>query len=924
MNPQVPADGLVLGTLALQFELINRAQLADALQEWFANPARSVDQLLVERGYLTASDRQNLLSLTEQHLARPLQTVSSSLRFGHEPALQTVRESSSKELETPTRSLSQTIAERGTFDGNRSGEAVLTELNASDHRFRLLRPHAVGGLGMVSVAHDAELDREVAIKEMRYDSLSDDAIGRFMTEARVTGQLDHPGIPPVYALGYFEDGRPFYAMRLIDGVTLKEAVADFHKRFPPPDQSRERSLELRKLLGAFVSVCHTLRYAHSRNVLHRDIKPSNIMLGGFGETLVLDWGLAKSKEQSTPYSALEAKAYQSHRRGDDPTLTGTGSVMGTPHYMSPEQAHGQWESVNLRSEVYSLGATLYTLLTGKLPFGGTTREAVLEQVRRGEFDPPRSVDSRIPAELNAICTKAMALEREDRFANAGELATEIEHWLADEPIRSYQEPVGRRWQRWLKSHRTAVAALIALLVTSVIGLSVAVFFISSEQRRANREEARAIALAEIAEEQARALREFVAKFLVLTYNNELARVPGSERARLQLLDDAIEKISSWALAAPHDKNRRFDLSTALRERSSLLAATGQPDLAWSDMVRSIAYLDEMGAASGTPQSTAIRLTTMSQWADLVADRYGPAAAVSFLDDHQQAAVKLFQHDASSLRTRITLAVLNIRYARELAKLGRLAEATETIDSAASLCELLRGEFAAGADLSRKFENDLIDAPFTTLHFTYVARAVQALIAAQAGDLTFASECAERAEEVCELVLEQAPDAMEPLAIKLEMLALETRLSSELGSPNQSLDKARSAMREAAAISNRFPRQSHLAFACGQIALGHAELELAQGTLTGAALSASRAVKLLTLHSEQLGDQRNPLALAKAHRLSGEIAWLEGDSAAAQAHCHAARQALINAAHEIPAAGQLVSEAPIDEALRIDALERLAD
>ncbi len=192
--------------------------------------------------------------------------------------------------------------------------------SAQRSRFRILRPHARGGLGEVFVAKDEELNRNVALKEIQSEFANDpDSRSRFLLEAEVTGGLEHPGIVPVYGLGQYEDGRPYYAMRFIKGYSLREAIDQFHRKaenteqkarepgteqkleVPPPDYN---TLPFRELLSRFIDVCQAISYAHSRGVLHRDLKPSNVMLGSFGETLVVDWGLQKPARSSTTMDVM--------------------------------------------------------------------------------------------------------------------------------------------------------------------------------------------------------------------------------------------------------------------------------------------------------------------------------------------------------------------------------------------------------------------------------------------------------------------------------------------------------------------------------------------------------------------------------------------------------------------------------------------
>jgi serine/threonine-protein kinase len=260
-------------------------------------------------------------------------------------------------------------------------------------RYRRLTLHAQGGLGLVYEARDEELGRMVALKEMQ--DRSADHTGsraRFVFEAEVTGNLEHPGIVPVYGLGSYPDGRPYYAMRFIHGASLEDAIAAFHASQAQGLQPLGfHSLAFRQLLGRFVDVCNAVAYAHSRGVIHRDLKPANVMLGKFGETLVVDWGLARLSSPHPPAPSPKEGEGEPIQPASAAGMMATmlGSAVGTPAYMPPEQALGQHEQVGPASDVYSLGATLYQLLTGKGPFSGSTLEELLEKVVRGDCPPAR-------------------------------------------------------------------------------------------------------------------------------------------------------------------------------------------------------------------------------------------------------------------------------------------------------------------------------------------------------------------------------------------------------------------------------------------------------------------------------------------------------------------------------------------------------
>ena len=415
------------------------------------------------------------------------------------------------------------------------------------HRFRVIRPLAQGGLGEVFVAHDEELRREVALKLIQEQHAHDtDSRNRFLFEAEITGRLEHPGVIPVYGLGVDEKGRPYYAMRFIRGESLKESIARFHRADGPNREPGERSLALRELLGRFINVCNTIAYAHGRGVLHRDLKPANVMLGDFGETLVVDWGLAKIAGRPDGEPQAE-EGIQGPEPRSGLNSTKQGSWLGTPAFMSPEQAAGRIDLLGPASDVYSLGATLYNLLTGKSAFDGTDVTTVLSQVQQGTFPSPRSLEPSIDRALEAVCLKAMAHKPENRYASCRALADDVERWAADLPVSAWREPFGRRVRRWGKQNRTMVTAAAVAMLASVVGLA-AVLIVQTQAK------------AELSHSLS---REMKANASLAEANLELERSKDAVQARYDL---AVEAIGTFHTGVSEDFLMKEDQFKELRDR----------------------------------------------------------------------------------------------------------------------------------------------------------------------------------------------------------------------------------------------------------------------------------------------------------------------------------------------------------------------
>ena len=309
-----------------------------------------------------------------------------------------------------------------------------------------------GGIGKVCLLVDQHLGREVALKELLTDGperQTTEAALRFLAEARITGQLEHPNIVPVYDIGRRHDGRLYYTMRVIRGQTLAHALSEAHTLAQRLD-----------LLPHVARACNAIAYAHSRGVIHRDIKPDNIMIGQFGETVVLDWGIAKLRE------AAGGSGLAQPRGVVELTTTSSGGLVGTPLYMSPEQVTGQQE-LDETTDVWSLGVLLYVVLSGRLPFHGEEFSAVRARILRGRPKPLRKLEPALPPELVAIVERALAREKSGRYPDAKHLASDLDAYMSGARVLAHQYSLFDLIRRFARRHRAASWVAVFAVVVSM-------------------------------------------------------------------------------------------------------------------------------------------------------------------------------------------------------------------------------------------------------------------------------------------------------------------------------------------------------------------------------------------------------------------------------------------------------------------------
>ncbi|MHC4970919.1 MAG: protein kinase domain-containing protein [Planctomycetota bacterium] len=510
------------------------------------------------------------------------------------------------------RDVNPNVSLDGDVSGSSSGvRERLLQLAGRTGRYTLREEVARGGMGVILKVWDEDLRRNLAMKttidsiktmtETGAPSTAVDQVSRFLEEAQITGQLDHPGIVPVHELGIDDEGRMFFTMRLVKGRTLDEVI-----KLARADQdgwNRPRALNL------MVRVCEALAYAHSKGVIHRDIKPANIMVGKFGEVYVMDWGLAKVLGRvDTHTHRLDASVsflrtmIRTDRRDDllhtpdSAMVTMEGTVIGTPAYMPPEQAEGRIDALDPRSDVYSVGALLYTLLTGWMPYVNPDEPpslaGVLNHLMAGPPKPIDEIEGDVPPELVAICEKAMARRPAERYATMIEMADDLRAYVERRVVRAYRTGAVAEFRKWVHRNKATAAACAALLLLTVGG-SVAVMLL--QQQKVS---------------QVRAAQELTDQARTRAEANERAALASANEASVQAARAERQSYSA-NVAAAHASLRMHET----REAKQLLAACPEKLRGWewhhlrlatdTSLRTLLAHQDKVTAVAFSPDGTRI-------------------------------------------------------------------------------------------------------------------------------------------------------------------------------------------------------------------------------------------------------------------------------------------------------------------------------
>ncbi len=483
---------LLIAQIGLEMGILTERVVKNAFTLWVCDRTERLEDLLVTMKAIRPEQKAQMMETLAEWQAKQFQSDLPSHSVSYVRSLESILEfledsdinHSITNLQTQVMSSS---GPSGPLPTDFPPTEPAPDSSNTDRFVRKQLLNSQGGMGEIWIATDKELNREVIVKYIKEDrTRNNQHRGMFQLEGEVTGFLEHPNIPPVYGLNNDSKSRPYYAMRYYQGKKFTKAIAEYHVLGKSSAGARREAF--RDLLQSFISACLAVEYAHTRGIIHCDIKPDNIILGDFGETIVLDWGLVvvteptgNSRIDSMSESGVARPAFSPSKVAEEGLHQRQGGsrnyVGGTLAYMAPEQLiateTGEVDKVTKASDIYCLGSTLYHLCTARAPLVPIRKKdenkvAYLERVKNARFPRPRSLRPELSPRLEAVIYKAMALNPADRYVSAQALAEEIKHWLADEPVTAYPEGASLKLGRWVRRNREKVSLGFAIFFLCLV------------------------------------------------------------------------------------------------------------------------------------------------------------------------------------------------------------------------------------------------------------------------------------------------------------------------------------------------------------------------------------------------------------------------------------------------------------------------
>jgi tetratricopeptide (TPR) repeat protein len=738
---------------------------------------------------------------------------------------------------SPPSGIEATLAPAITIRAGRTDD--YRELQRIDrHHYVVGDEIARGGMGRILVARDRRLGRDVAIKELLVDS--PDLRARFEREARITAKLQHPSIVNILEAGTWAGGEAFYVMKLVAGASLDQVIA----ARPTLDKRLE-------LLPNVIAAVDALAYAHDHRVIHRDLKPANVLVGDYGETVVIDWGLAKDLADTSDAPEIAVGPYRSS--GATPGATVAGAIMGTPAYMPIEQARGDF--ADERADVYSLGAMLYHVLAGEAPYTGKTADAILAQVIK---DPVVPLDRRtpgVPPDLVTIVNKAMAKDAPDRYATAKQLAEDLKRFQTGQLVGAHRYSRGELVRRWVRRNKAAVAVATSFVGVLIVSSLLFVRGILSERDESERQRVAAFAARDEARtrgaetQRRRSAAETLVDQLVFDLKEKLTEI-----GKLDVLVSLAGSISTYYDALGDDETDPRALqrrSEALDTLGDVAVSQGKLEEAASRFSAAEKILQRLADSSSRHPNVLSQMTQILQkYGDLELSRGSTDKARVFYERANESARAHYALKPDDVKVRRNTAVAILKLGEVDERIGKYDEALrryrETRETLHAIARL------APDDPARAFEVALLD------------RKISNILGFQ-GKLDEAGEALASAVAVDESVLAKQPDNASAMrAVAIDRITLAENLANR----GQSRELARSAASAIAMfeqLAARDPtnqdRERDLQVAHGKV--GELYAQLGDNAAAGDAFGKALAIAAKTFRASPTNRERR-YDLAFAH------------------------------------------------------------